>query len=84
MTIIAAAGNTVVPGILALEAAGFEVTIQARANRTTVQAVRNGEVYTAEDPVTVLGLVKLVELRGEAWQATDDQIARTLARHPNA
>ena len=84
MTSIAAAGNTVVPGILALEAAGFEVSIQATADRTTVRAVRNGDIYTADDPVTVLGLVRLLELRGEVWQATDDEITRTLARHPHA
>jgi hypothetical protein len=81
MTTIAAGGNTVVPAILALEDAGFTVSVQAIAGQTTVSAVRDGEIYTAADPVAVLGLVKLVELRGEAWRATDDEIASTMARH---
>ncbi len=64
---IAAAGNTVVPALLALEALGFRVDITGDGERPTCRATRGQEVYVADEPVSVLGLVKLVEVRGWNW-----------------
>ena len=75
---IAAAGNTVVPALLALEGLGFEVTTQSSSVGETTIAVRGEEKYVAEDPVTVLGLIKLIELRTWQWSATDSEIEKTL------
>jgi hypothetical protein len=72
---LVAAANTVVPAILALEANGFTVTqetdlIVARAGNTR---------FAAEDPVAVLGLVKLAETR-RPWRADDAEVDDVLAR----
>ena len=74
---ITQAGNTVVPAILALETLGFAVEV----NRGMVTA-RDGErEFTADDPVTVLGLVRLIEVRGEQWRASDNEIEEVIDRH---
>jgi hypothetical protein len=75
---IAAAGNTIVPAILALEDSGFEVHV---VEGSRCRITRGDETYLADDPVTALGLVKLIELRGWNWCATDAQIESTLSRH---
>lgn len=69
------AGDTVIPAILALESNGFTVTqeaglIVARAGNTR---------FAAEDPVAVLGLVKLAETR-RPWRADDEEMDDVLGR----
>ena len=81
MRSISAAANTVVPAIRALEDAGFTVSVRETSGAQVVEATRGEDVYAAEDPVAVLGLVKLVELRGWKWQASDLEIAESLRRH---
>jgi hypothetical protein len=65
---IAAAGNTVVPAVLALESLGYVVT-QAGS---LFEATNGNDRFVADDPVTVLGLVKLIETRTWSWTASDD------------
>ncbi len=75
---IAAAGNTVVPAVLALEAAGYRVS---KLNGDLFEATSvDGSNYVADDPVALLGLIKLVELRGWTWRATDSEIDSVLTR----
>jgi hypothetical protein len=79
---IATAGNTVVPALLALEKLGFSVSVERDGDgRDLFQAVKGEESYIAEDPVSVLGLVKLVEMRGWEWQPSDLEIEDTLQRY---
>jgi hypothetical protein len=78
---IRTAGNTVVPALLALEQLGFQVSVCISPRGQTVTATRAGEEYTAEDPVAVLGLVKLIEARTWQWQATDPQIEDMLQKY---
>jgi hypothetical protein len=59
---IAAAGNTVVPALLALEHLGFDVVVHDSSSGQSVVAVRGGEEYVGDDPVTVLGLAKFIEV----------------------
>jgi hypothetical protein len=73
---IAQAANTVVPAVLAVEALGFEVVSVGDG----VRARRDDEEYVAGDPVALLGLIRIVELRSWAWQATDQEIDQTLNR----
>ncbi len=74
---IAAAGNTVVPSILALEAAGFQVE---QTGEDLLQAISPTGRYIADDPLQLLGLIKLIEVRGWSWQAADSQIDSVLER----
>ncbi|MFI6998444.1 hypothetical protein [Nocardia sp. NPDC050175] len=73
---IAHGGNTLIPAILAIEAGGFRITEQG----TLLVATDGTDTYVADDPVALLGLIKLVELRGWSWQASDDEVDTTLAR----
>ena len=81
MNRIVAAGNTVVPALLALEALGLRVEVTAGEN-SVCRATRGDESYVADDPVAVLGLVRLVEVRGWDWPATDAEIDATFLRFP--
>ena len=78
---ISAAGNTVVPALLALEALGFRVDITGDGERPTSRATRGDEVYVADDPVSLLGLVKLVEIRGWNWTPEDSEFHATMQRY---
>ena len=73
---IAQAGNTVVPAILALEHLGFTVT----QNERLFAASAEGSRFVAEDPVALLGLIKLAETR-RPWSANDEEIDDVLARY---
>jgi hypothetical protein len=42
-------------------------------------AERDGSSFVAESPVPLLGLIALAEIRGENWQATDDEIDEFVA-----
>jgi hypothetical protein len=79
---VTAAGNTVVPGLLALEEIGFQVLVDHMESRQFVIATRGDERYSADDPITVLGLIKLVQIRGWQWTATDSQIDQTIRKYP--
>ena len=73
---LAQAGNTVVPAILAIESLGFEVA----AVGDGLIAHRGDEEYVADDPVALLGLIRLVEVRSWTWYASDEEIDLTLRR----
>jgi hypothetical protein len=75
---IADAANTLVPSILALKALGFVVEC---VKPDMFRALRGDEVYIAQDPVRLLGLVKLVEARGWRWTASDAEIAETIREY---
>ncbi len=74
---IGQAGNTVVPAILALESLGYAVEVNA-GGVTASDGVRG---FSADDPVAVLGLVKLIEVRSEQWRASDVEIEEVIERH---
>jgi hypothetical protein len=78
---IATAGNTAVPALLVLESLGFTVYVERGAIGDLFRAARGEETYVGEDPVAVLGLVKLVEARGWDWQAADSDIDEVLRRY---
>lgn len=72
---IADAGNSVVPALLALEALGYEISIQG----DLVTAAGPDGRFVAADPVSVLGLV--VEARSWNRRANDDEIDATMGRY---
>ena len=81
MNTIATAGNTVVPALLALETLGFAIMVERRDGSEFCTATRGEETYVAEDPVTLLGLVKLIEMRGWNWHPADAEIEEVLRRY---
>jgi hypothetical protein len=70
---LAAAGNTLIPAFLTLKEMGYQVT---RRTTGTDQAeiwiaAKDGNEFTADNPLELLGLVTMGETRGEEWLATD-------------
>ncbi len=80
MSNIFAAGNTVVPAILALEKLGFTVSIEGTEGEM-FRATRGNDAYVADDPVAVLGLVKLVEVRSWEWRSTEADLQRVMRQY---
>ena len=78
---IAAAGNTVVPALLTLEHLGFNVIVRDSPEVQTVIAVRGGEEYVADDPIEVLGLIKLIEVRTWNWVPADSEVDNTVHKY---
>jgi hypothetical protein len=46
-----------------------------------VRATRGDETYLADDPVAVLGLVKLIEGRGREWQPDKAEFSAAIERY---
>jgi hypothetical protein len=78
---IATAGNTVVPALLTLERLGFEVHVDRAGDRRFIRATRGEETYVGDDPIEVLGLVKLIEIRGWEWMPGDSEIEESMRRY---
>lgn len=76
-TTIAAAGNTMAPALAVLREIGFTVTKQLSAEGL-YEAVGKGCTLVAEDPLTLLGLAKLYEVRGAGWRPTDAEVSEFL------
>lgn len=81
-TTLTDAGNTLVPAYLALIQRGL--TVQREPSAVTDSGVLwiaedAGHHFVAEDLVTLLGLVAMLETRGPEWQASDEQIERFIA-----
>ncbi len=76
------AGNTQTPAYLVLKEKGFVVRKERRTGGEVGDEkwIAEGPMGTfgAEDPVSLLGIVAMVEARGEQWFAPDDAIDRFL------
>lgn len=78
------ASNTIVPCIVTLEELGCTVENQTLGEQETWTAKKDGEDFFATDPCQLLGLIKLIEMRGVTWQASDEQIDEYFERfYPN-
>ncbi len=67
-----AAGNTVAPAIQTLKSLGYKVTLSDGLQLLTAE--KGGNSFVADDPVTVLGLIKMHEVRGADWQVPDEEL----------
>lgn len=72
---LADAANTMTPAYLAILAKGYSV----KSSGEYMIAERDGSSFVADGPVALLGLIALAEIRGESWQATDDEIDEFMA-----
>ncbi len=79
---LTATGSTLIPAILALEELGFSISSSRDYDgERSFVAKRNDQEFTATDPLALLGLVKLIEVRGWNWQADDPQIQDKLLKY---
>jgi hypothetical protein len=79
---IAEAGNTEVPASLVLEKMGFLVRVESVKAADEEWVAERGDLKViASSPVSLLGLVALIESRGHDWRASDVEIDEFLKRH---
>jgi hypothetical protein len=74
---IVSAGNVLVPVYLALVAKGYLVTRSMTGRRDAPEewsATKGATRFVAEDLLSLLGLVAMREVRGRAWNASDEEI----------
>lgn len=74
---IAAAGNTLAPALGVLHNLGYAVTRDNTAEQQ-YQAEDDTCIFVADDPLALLGLVKIYEERGADWQPSDEEVQRLL------
>lgn len=79
-----AAGNVVVPAYLALRAKGYVVRCERSPNQLE-NWIAEGPLgrFCADDPITLLGVVGVAEMRGEDWRASDSEIESFLKTFVN-
>lgn len=78
---IESAGNTEIPCFLALKEPGYRVSREITGNTETWTAEKSGLRMVSDDGlVSLLGLAKLIEMRGKSWKAVDEEIDRFIAR----
>lgn len=70
---IAPAAKTLAPSFALLKSAGFVVTRAPGSSDCVVQAEDGRFIIRAANPLLALGLLKLLECRGEKWAATDEE-----------
>ncbi|MFZ4875854.1 hypothetical protein ACL9RI_12265 [Janthinobacterium sp. Mn2066] len=70
---IAVAGNTLAPALGVLNKLGYTVTRDKTAEQQ-YQAEDDTCIFVADDPVTLMGLVKIYEERGADWQPSDEEV----------
>lgn len=76
-TVIASAGNLLPAALSSLRALGYTVSI---ANNGRLCKAESAEcTFMAEDPLQLLGIVKLHEARGNAWAPSDAEVEDYLA-----
>jgi hypothetical protein len=74
-SILCTAGNVEVPAYLVLLEKGYTVTVEeGSTSPSSWLGVKNEQRYRADSLVELLGLVSMVEVRGAAWQASDNDI----------
>jgi len=78
---ISSAGNTDVPAILVLESFGFVVTSEIVVSTSEMLWTARSDEHelTANSPLELLGLARLIDVRGEDWLASDEEIEHYLS-----
>lgn len=74
---LVAAGNTLAPALSILRKLGYTVTRETSCERQ-YRAENESCIFSADDPLTLLGLVKIYEVRGADWQPSDEEVQRLL------
>ncbi len=74
------AGNTMAPCCIVLEDLGYTVSNKMVGDEEMWVAEKERQRLSGRDPCEVLGLAKLIEVRGTNWQVSDNQIADYLKR----
>jgi hypothetical protein len=73
------AGNTVAPVFATLESLGLRVWHEPGAGDGKIYCAENDRFsVSAYDPIALLGLIRMLEVRGENWMPTATEAERYL------
>ncbi|SDY28062.1 hypothetical protein SAMN04487939_101614 [Lysobacter sp. yr284] len=76
---VAMAGNVLAPASAAIQQLGY--ALERHPDWPGWLVARKGEdAFQAENPVELLGLIAMVQLRGDRWEANDRELADYLQR----
>ena len=76
---IASAGNTIVPVYLSIKELGYSITVKKLSDGESLwSAIKDDYKFIGNDPLEVLALIKMHEVRGDSWQASDSEIENFL------
>ena len=69
------AGNVLIPACLVLRAKGYRVSRSYLGSGLSEwwEADKPGERFSAENPIALLGIVAIYEVRGLDWQANETE-----------
>jgi hypothetical protein len=75
-------GSTFLPSLLALQACGFSVSCRPRKGKGHWWVAESADLeLVAKDPLQLLGLAKLAEVRGTEWRETGEEGRATLMKY---
>lgn len=74
---LTATGNTLAPALSVLRKLGYTVTRDTSGERQYF-AENATCMFSADDPLSLLGLVRIYEVRGADWQPIDEEVHRLL------
>ena len=79
---LSAAGNTEVPAFLALKELGYDISVVDNEDRSQLwTATKDDTQFSGSGPLELLALVKLIEIRGDKWPASDEEIEEFASKY---
>jgi len=73
------APNTLAPVLAVIESLGFRVWHEFDRPGVKVYCAENGQFsVSAYDPIALLGLIRMLELRGDKWMPSNPEVERYL------
>ena len=71
--VIRIAGNTQIPCYCAIKAKGYEVTVYSYTDDEYMfwNAEKDNRLFSATNPIELLGLISMWEMRGDKWSLKD-------------
>ena len=73
---VSEAGNVIIPAYITLQQKGYILEcIYPETDNDLIswRATKGSNKFNASDPLTLLGIVAMVEHRGENWKATNEE-----------
>jgi hypothetical protein len=79
---ISSAGNVEIPAYLTLQNKGYVIGVgKNEAGEQIWIAEKDGNQFSAEGLIELLGVVSVFEVRGDAWRATDSEFDDFIKRY---
>jgi len=79
---IAVAGNIEVPCYLVIKQLGYSIEMQIKEEKEELWIAEKLDIrFIASNPVELLGMIYMREIRGSSWKANDEEIEAYLSKY---